>query len=48
MDWWVWIVIALALLAVLAGSFLAVQARRRGGGVIVAGKRPRGGKGSGP
>ncbi|MDF9813723.1 hypothetical protein [Streptomyces sp. SPB162] len=34
MDWWIWIVIVVAVLAVLVGSAVGVQARRRSGGVI--------------
>ena len=34
MDWWVWLIIALVAVVVLAGGFLAVQAKRRSGGVI--------------
>lgn len=34
MDWWVWLILVLAVLAVLLGGFLAVQAKRRSGGVI--------------
>ncbi|MDJ0342310.1 hypothetical protein QMK19_21475 [Streptomyces sp. H10-C2] len=34
MDWWVWIVVAVAVLLMLAGSAARVQARRRSGGVI--------------
>jgi hypothetical protein len=35
MQWWAWLVIALAVIALLVVSVLAVQARRRRGGVIV-------------
>ncbi|MEU6479179.1 hypothetical protein ABZ858_20275 [Streptomyces sp. NPDC047017] len=35
MGWWVWLVAAVIVIAVLFGSVLAVQARRRRGRVIV-------------
>jgi hypothetical protein len=35
MQWWAWLVIALAVIALLVVSVVAVQARRRRGGVIV-------------
>ncbi|WP_338672484.1 hypothetical protein V1460_05520 [Streptomyces sp. SCSIO 30461] len=41
MEWWVWLVLALAVLALLAFSALTVQARRRRGGVIAGGKARR-------
>jgi hypothetical protein len=44
MEWWVWVVLVLAVLALLAFTALGVQERRRRGGVI-AGGRPRRGKG---
>ncbi len=34
MEWWGFLLIALAVLAVLVGAFLLVQARRRRGGVL--------------
>ena len=34
MEWWGWLLVVLAVLAVLALAFVAVQARRRRGGVI--------------
>lgn len=37
MQWWGWVIIVLALLGLLAVLVLAVQARRRKGGVIVGG-----------
>ncbi|MFG2307199.1 hypothetical protein ACGFS9_00705 [Streptomyces sp. NPDC048566] len=39
MDWWLWVVIALAVVALGAVSLLGVQARRRSGGVIAGGRR---------
>ncbi|MBW1604502.1 hypothetical protein JJV70_20825 [Streptomyces sp. JJ66] len=33
-DWWVWLLVAVAVVIVLTGLTLWVQARRRGGGVI--------------
>ncbi|SDN06601.1 hypothetical protein [Streptomyces wuyuanensis] len=44
MDWWIWVVIGLAVLAAVASSVVAVQARRRSGDVIAGGTRPRGGR----
>ena len=42
MDWWVWVIIVVVVLAILAGAVLAIQARRRKGGVIVdPGRSPR-------
>jgi heme exporter protein D len=35
MQWWAWVVVALAVLALLVVAVLTVQARRRRGGVIV-------------
>ncbi|MEU8523327.1 hypothetical protein [Streptomyces sp. NBC_01216] len=46
MDWWIWLIVAVAVVVVLTASALAVQARRRTGGVIAGGRRPRRGKGS--
>ncbi|WP_199840397.1 hypothetical protein [Streptomyces sp. AS58] len=43
MEWWIWLVIALAAVAVCAVSALGIQARRRGGGVIAGKRPPRGG-----
>ncbi|MEV1054502.1 hypothetical protein [Streptomyces sp. NPDC049887] len=44
MDWWIWVVIGLAVLAAAAVSVVAVQARRRSGDVIAGGTRTRGGR----
>ncbi|MEU9731623.1 hypothetical protein [Streptomyces sp. NPDC048002] len=46
MDWWFWLILVVALVAVLAGSFLGVQARRRSGGVIVTRRTRSKGKGT--
>ena len=35
MSWWLWLVLALVVVIVAVGVLLAVQARRRRGGVIV-------------
>ncbi|WP_168711350.1 hypothetical protein [Streptomyces sp. RKND-216] len=43
MDWWLWVVLIAVVAAVVAGSLLWVQARRRQGGVIATG-RGRGGR----
>ncbi|OII67407.1 hypothetical protein BJP39_24960 [Streptomyces sp. CC77] len=37
MEWWIWLVIVATVLLVLAVAALAVQARRRAGGVIARG-----------
>ncbi|MFI1472418.1 hypothetical protein [Streptomyces wuyuanensis] len=44
MDWWIWVIIGLALLAAVASSVVAVQASRRSGDVIAGGTRTRGGR----
>ncbi|GFH34575.1 hypothetical protein [Streptomyces pacificus] len=44
MDWWIWLIIALAVLAAVASSVVALQARRRSGSVIVAGRRSQAGR----
>lgn len=43
MDWWLWVVLIVVIAAVLAGSMLWVQSRRRAGGAIAVGKG-RGGR----
>jgi hypothetical protein len=41
MPWWAWVLIVLVVIALSVGGFLAVQARRRRGGVIIdPGDRP--------
>ncbi|MGD9482080.1 hypothetical protein WDH52_02280 [Streptomyces sp. TRM70308] len=51
MDWWVWLLIAVAVVIVLVGTALWVQARRRGGSVIAvrgsSRRGPTGGSGKG-
>ena len=34
-SWWVWLIVIAVVAAVLVGGLLAIQVRRRGGGVIV-------------
>lgn len=46
MEWWTWLIIALVIVLVGAVSFVSLQARRRSGGVIAQGRRPR--RGGGP
>jgi hypothetical protein len=41
MQWWAWLVVALAVIALSVVAVLAVQARRRRGGVIVDPSRRR-------
>ena len=36
MQWWSWLILVLAVVAVSVGVLLAVQAKRRSGGVIIA------------
>ena len=36
MQWWVWLIIVVVVIAILFGSFIAIQARRRSGGVIIS------------
>jgi heme/copper-type cytochrome/quinol oxidase subunit 2 len=47
MQWWAWLVIAFAVIVLLVVAVLAVQARRRRGGVIAdrswRANRPTGG-----
>ncbi|MDI9885097.1 hypothetical protein QMZ92_11995 [Streptomyces sp. HNM0645] len=44
MDWWIWVVIGLVVLAAVASSVVGLQARRRSGDVIAGGTRARGGR----
>jgi len=46
MQWWGWLIVAVVVIAVLAVAFVAIQARRRKGGVIVG--KPGSGPGAGP
>lgn len=41
MQWWIWVIIIVAVIAVVFALVLAVQARRRSGGVIIADRTPR-------
>ena len=34
-QWWVWLVIVVIIIVVVIGGVLAIQARRRTGGVII-------------
>ncbi len=36
MQWWGWLILVVAVVAVSVGVLVAVQARRRSGGVIIA------------
>ncbi|WP_215447924.1 hypothetical protein [Streptomyces sp. ATCC 21386] len=44
MEWWSWLVIGLAILAVVAALGVALRVRSRSGGVIAQGRRPPGGE----
>lgn len=46
MQWWGWLLVALGVLVLLGAMTVGIQARRRGGGVISAGRRA--GRGGGP
>jgi hypothetical protein len=35
MSWWVWLILIAIVAAALVGGYLAIQVRRRRGGVIV-------------
>lgn len=39
MHWWVWLIIVIVVLAVLLGAFIALQAKRRSGGVIISDRK---------
>ena len=41
MEWWIWVIIIVAIVAAILALVLAVQARRRSGGVIIADPTPR-------
>lgn len=43
MEWWGWLIVILVVIAVLVGAFIAIQARRRSGGVIIGPDSPDGG-----
>ncbi|GGF97734.1 hypothetical protein GCM10007304_09580 [Rhodococcoides trifolii] len=36
MEWWGWLILVLVIIAVIVGAVLAIQAKRRSGGVIIA------------
>ncbi len=36
MQWWVWLVIVVIIIVALISGVLAIQARRRTGGVIIS------------
>lgn len=48
MEWWIWLIMALAILAAVALCIVAIQARRRSGGVIAQGRRAPGRGGQKP
>ncbi|GAB3003177.1 hypothetical protein GCM10023080_081100 [Streptomyces pseudoechinosporeus] len=48
MEWWIWLIIAVAIAVAAAASLVSLQARRRSGGVIAQGRRPRRGGGQRP
>lgn len=33
MDWWIWLIIVVGIIAVMFAAFVAIQAKRRSGGV---------------
>lgn len=39
MQWWVWLIIVIVIILVILGAFIAFQARRRSGGVIISDRR---------
>lgn len=41
MQWWVWVVVAVVVLAIVVGGFAFIQAKRRSSGVIVGGDKGR-------
>ncbi|MBV7697808.1 hypothetical protein [Streptomyces sp. TRM70350] len=48
MEWWTWLIIAVAIVLAGVGFVVALQARRRSGGVIAQGGRHRKGGGQEP
>ncbi|WP_018638344.1 hypothetical protein [Parafrankia elaeagni] len=40
MSWWLWLIIAVAVLVILTSGFLIAQYRRRGGGAVSARPTP--------
>ncbi|GAA2019198.1 hypothetical protein JL107_15440 [Nakamurella flavida] len=47
MDWWVWLIIVVVIVVIAVGAFIALQAKRKSGGVIINDRSRRKGKGSG-
>lgn len=45
MDWWVWLIIIVVVVVIAVGAFIALQAKRRAGGVIINDRSRRKGKG---
>ena len=39
MEWWVWLIIVVVIVIVLVGGFIAIQAKRRSGGVIISDRK---------
>ena len=39
MQWWVWLIIVIVVVAVVLGAFIALQAKRRSGGVIISDRK---------
>lgn len=39
MEWWIWLIVAVVVVALLLGAFVAVQAKRRSGGVRTTDRR---------
>ncbi len=35
-QWWLWVIIVVVIIGVVIGAVLAIQARRRTGGVIIS------------
>lgn len=38
MQWWGWVIVALVVIVAIVAIVLAVQAKRRSGGVIITGR----------
>lgn len=39
MQWWAWLIIVIVVIVVLVGAFMAIQAKRRSGGVIISDRK---------
>ncbi|MET3808097.1 hypothetical protein ABIB25_005124 [Nakamurella sp. UYEF19] len=39
MQWWVWLIIIIVIILVILGAFIAIQAKRRSGGVIISDRK---------